>query len=39
MNAVLSPLARKLKLKPGVRAAVTGGQPGYLAQLAAPADV
>ena len=35
----LSPLAKKLKLKPGTRVAVIGAPPGYLEQLVAPADV
>jgi hypothetical protein len=39
METTLSPLARKLKLKPGTRAAVVGASPGYLAQLAPPSDV
>jgi hypothetical protein len=39
MDAVTSALARKLKLKPGVRAAVIGPPPDYLARLDAPPDV
>ena len=35
----VSRLARKLKLKPGLRAAVIGGPPGYLESLDAPAGV
>ena len=38
-TAAVSPLARKLKLKPGARAAVVGAPPDYLARLAAPPDV
>ena len=34
-----SPLARKLKLKPGLRAAVIGAPAGYLESLDPPADV
>ena len=34
-----SPLARKLKLKPGLRAAVIGAPAGYLESLDAPPDV
>src|SRR4249920_738316 len=33
-----SPLAKKLKLKPGARAAVIGAPPGYLERLAPSAD-
>ena len=33
-----SALARKLKLKPGLRAAVVGAPPGYLEALDPPAD-
>jgi hypothetical protein len=39
MDVAASPLARKLKLKSGARAAVIGAPPGYLAELAAPPDV
>ena len=39
METMVSPLAKKLKLKPGHRAAVAGAPPGYLEQLAPPADV
>ena len=39
METTVSPLAKKLKLKPGHRAAVAGAPPGYLDQLAPPADV
>jgi len=39
METPVSPLAKKLKLKPGSRAAVAGAPPGYLEQLAPPADV
>jgi hypothetical protein len=39
MDTVVSPLARKLKLKPGTRAAVVGAPPHYLAELAPPSDV
>lgn len=39
METTVSPLAKKLKLTSGTRAAVVGAPPGYLAQLAAPADV
>ena len=35
----VSPLARKLKLKPGLRAAVIGAPAGYLESLGAPAGV
>ena len=35
----VSPLARKLKLKPGLRAAVIGAPAGYLESLDLPADV
>ena len=35
----VSPLARKLKLKPGLRAAVIGAPAGYLESLDPPADV
>lgn len=38
MEATISPLAKKLKLKPGTRAAVVGAPEGYLAQLGAPSD-
>jgi hypothetical protein len=33
METAVSPLAKKLKLKPGVRAAVVGAPEGYLASL------
>jgi hypothetical protein len=36
-SSVPSPLARKLKLKPGSRAAVIDAPPGYLEQLGPPA--
>jgi hypothetical protein len=39
MDATLSPLARKLKLKPGSRAAVIGAPAGYLEALAPPVVV
>ena len=39
MQAAASPLARKLKLKPGARAAVIGARPDYLARLDLPPDV
>ena len=39
MDPAPSSLAKKLKLKPGTRAAVIGAPPGYLAQLAAPSHV
>ena len=39
MDPAPSSLAKKLKLKPGTRAAVIGAPPGYLAQLAGPSDV
>ena len=39
METTVSPLAKKLKLKSGSRAAVAGAPPGYLEQLAPPADV
>ena len=39
METVVSPLARKLKLKPATRTAVLSAPPGYLAQLAPPPDV
>src|SRR3954463_489794 len=39
MEPALSPLARKLKLKPGLRAAVIGAPPGYLERLALPPDI
>ena len=39
METSVSPLAKKLKLKSGSRAAVAGAPPGYLEQLAPPADV
>ena len=35
-TSTLSPLARKLKLKAGARAAVVGGPPDYLDRLAPP---
>jgi hypothetical protein len=37
MDAPPSPLAKKLKLKPGARAAVVGAPEGYLDRLAPPA--
>jgi hypothetical protein len=39
MDTALSPLAKKLKLKPGTRAAVVDAPAGYLTQLAPPQDV
>ena len=39
MDGSISPLARKLKLGPGLRAAVVGAPPGYLESLDPPADV
>jgi hypothetical protein len=39
VESTLSPLAKKLKLKPGSRAAIVGAPPAYLEQLAPPADV
>jgi hypothetical protein len=39
MEPDLSPLAKKLKLKPGARAAVVGAPSGYLERLAPPSDV
>jgi hypothetical protein len=39
MDTAPSPLARKLKLKPGARAAVIGAPPGYLERLRPPAGV
>ena len=39
METALSPLARKLKLTSGMRAAVVGAPDGYLKQLGAPPDV
>jgi hypothetical protein len=39
MDAVVSQLAKKLKLKPGTRAAVVGAPPGYLAHLGPPDGV
>jgi hypothetical protein len=39
MDTVVSPLARKLTLKPGTRAAIVDAPPGYLAQLAPRSDV
>jgi len=39
METVASSLAKKLKLKPGARAAVIGAPPGYLDRLGAPSDV
>ena len=38
MEATPSPLAKKLKLKQGTRAAVVGAPEGYLARLAPPPD-
>ena len=38
MDDVVSPLAKKLKLKPGARAAVIRAPPGYLERLAPAAD-
>ena len=38
MDAGPSPLAKKLKLKPGARAAVVGAPDGYLERLGLPAD-
>jgi hypothetical protein len=38
METVVSPLARKLKLKPGVRAAVVNAPEGYLERLDPPRD-
>jgi hypothetical protein len=39
MEPLSPPLARKLKLKPGLRAAVIGAPAGYLETLDAPAGV
>jgi len=39
MDTIASPLARKLKLKSGARAAILGAPAGYLARLGAPPDV
>ena len=39
MDAPVSPLAHKLKLKPGARAAVVDADPGYLDRLDPPARV
>jgi hypothetical protein len=39
MDATVSPLAKKLKLRPGVRAAVVGAGHDYLATLDPPAGV
>jgi len=39
METTISPLAKKLKLKSGFRAAVAGAPAGYLEQLAPPADI
>ena len=39
MEPVHSPLAKKLRLKPGTRAAIIGAPPRYLEHLAPPADV
>jgi hypothetical protein len=36
MESAPTPLAKKLKLKPGVRAAVVGGPAGYIERLGAP---
>jgi hypothetical protein len=36
MNESMTPLGKKLKLKPGVRAAVIGGVPGYVDLLGPP---
>jgi hypothetical protein len=36
MESAPTPLAKKLKLKPGVRAAVVGGPAGYVERLGAP---
>jgi hypothetical protein len=38
-TAAISPLSRKLKLKPGLRAAVLGAPPGYLDRLDPPPHV
>ena len=38
MEAAVSPLAKKLKLKPGTRAAVIGAPDGYLAHLGPTPD-
>jgi hypothetical protein len=38
METALSPLARKLRLKPGLRAAIVGAPPGYLGRLDPPPD-
>jgi len=38
MEPVVSPLARKLKLEPGTKAAVAGAPGGYLDRLAPPPD-
>ena len=39
METVASPLAKKLKLKSGARAAIVGAPAGYLDRLGAPPDV
>jgi hypothetical protein len=39
METTVPPLAKKLKLKPGTRAAVVNAPPGYLEQLVPPDDV
>jgi hypothetical protein len=39
MTAEITPLAKKLKLKPGLSGAVVGGPDGYLEQLGSPEGV
>ena len=39
MDGPTSPLAKKLKLGPGLRAAVVGAPDGYLERLAPPSDM
>jgi hypothetical protein len=39
VEAAVTPLAKKLKLKPGARAAVVGGPAGYVERLGPPAGV
>jgi hypothetical protein len=38
MSAMVSPLARKLKLKPGARAAIVGADADYLLRLDSPPE-
>jgi hypothetical protein len=39
MESAIAPLATKLKLKPGLRAAVVGAPVGYLERLATPEEL